>query len=391
MTPTAFINIGILAVPRCQFNRPTGVRCHSDGRVFVADRDSARIRIISKDFSTVTSLDPITDLLEPQKLVFTSGCQSIIILGSSNTFGQRANLLTEVSLSDASVVKIIGSGYRAHADGIGRNARFNLPSAIAWTSEGALLVGDLYDGNIRLIDWQTEQVQTLIFPEEASLRSLEGSPTGAFAYRPQQPRRGLGVSLAPYNQTNGLYASMTAAASRGSHQVKLIQWNAGATACTPCPAGLVARAGSISVKECSPFELPPSSTFPQTSALNATPTPTPTPSSSPPVPVPTTTPSPPDVLDAGTVSTVVTAISTAVVGSVVAGAVASAVASSTAGAAGSGSGSASAVAQVQMLSQVGRVGGSRRSQGLRSASCGFSWCVCVCARARERERARARD
>jgi len=98
--------------PRCRFSRPTGLRFHGDGRIFVADRDSGRIRTISQDFSTVTSLEPIIDLLAPQKLVFTADFQTMIILGASNTFGERANLLTEARVSDSSVVKIVGESWQ---------------------------------------------------------------------------------------------------------------------------------------------------------------------------------------------------------------------------------------------------------------------------------------
>ena len=102
--------------PRCRFSWPSGLRFHHDGRIFVADRDSARIRTISPDFSTVASLEPIVDLLAPQKLVFTANFQTMIILGASNTFGERANMLTEARVSDSVVVKIVGECWKSLGD-----------------------------------------------------------------------------------------------------------------------------------------------------------------------------------------------------------------------------------------------------------------------------------
>ena len=62
-------------------------------------------------------------------------------------------------------------------DGAAEIAKFNLPTALAWSAEGALLVGDLGTGKIRIVNWETGQVNTLNFPAETDQQQLIGKLT----------------------------------------------------------------------------------------------------------------------------------------------------------------------------------------------------------------------
>ncbi len=165
--------------------------------------------------------------------------------------------------------------------------------------------------------------------------------------------------------TSGLYAGISSGGN--NDEVQLVRWElaTGATSCQSCPAGLItAAAAAKSIQECK--------------KIITTSTSVPTTTTSTPLTT-TTTPPPQQEVDTTLTLEVVAQVQTAVA-TVVAGAVATSVAttvvmsaSGASGGASSGSGSMSAVNQVQMLSQIGRMGGSRSSSALSTASCGFGW------------------
>ena len=140
----------------------------------MADTGSSRIRVINSAFTQVSSLEFVVNLQSPKRLVFNSNFQTLIISSSDGLFGSQSHRLTEVRISDSSVVKTLGNGATGHMDGIGGRSRFQMPTALAWTSEGALLVGDAGSGSIRMVNWATSEVSTLVFPDEAHPHQLNG-------------------------------------------------------------------------------------------------------------------------------------------------------------------------------------------------------------------------
>ena len=223
--------------PRCRFHTPTGVRVHRNGSIFVMDSFNNRIRVISPDFVSVTSMGSIAGLSNARKLVFAAE-DLIIISSASGVMGTSANKLTEVRITDSATIKIIGGGDAATVDGIGRSARFNRPVAMEWTTEGALLVGQEGDGAIRLVDWPTGTVSTFLPESTAAFHRMLSS--SAFSYTPQIRTN--------KNRTNGVYVGAFTG-QWPAWEVRLVQWTAGASACTACPMG-GSDAGSSSVLEC---------------------------------------------------------------------------------------------------------------------------------------------
>jgi len=154
-----------------------GVAIHPSGQIYVIDSvTQGQLRVISEDFATVSTIGSTGSMYAqyPRRLVFSNNFENVIISTATSDFGQRWNKLNELRISDGAKVKDVGHGARSHTDGIGSRARFNLPHSLTWTSEGALVVADERDGNVRIVDWDTDEVKTLQFPDEAS----RWTPTG---------------------------------------------------------------------------------------------------------------------------------------------------------------------------------------------------------------------
>lgn len=156
-------------VPKCRFDTPISLTTHRDGSIFVLEDANSKVRIISSDFTTVSSLQSdIVDLQYARRILFTPTYDSFIIASSAipSIFGAQHDRLMEVRISDSFRVHILG-GDPLNRDGVGNQVRFNQPSAMAWTPEGALLVSQ-YDGAIRVVDWSTQKVSTLVAPVPGS-------------------------------------------------------------------------------------------------------------------------------------------------------------------------------------------------------------------------------
>ena len=176
---TGFVDGRDNSTPRCRFDHPFGLAIHQDGRTFVVDRNSAKIRMISADFMSVSSMAHVVDLSRPQRLVFYNNFQHLIVSSSppSGTFFASNHMLTEISIQDATRVRWLG-GVEGHADGVGVSARFRRPTALAWTPEGALLVGDS-GGAIRVVRWDSGEVGTLTVGETGIFK-IDGEKSSAY-------------------------------------------------------------------------------------------------------------------------------------------------------------------------------------------------------------------
>ncbi len=141
------------------------VAVHRDGTIYVLEQANSKIRMVSPDFTTVSSLpSDVVGLQHARKILFTSSSETFIVVSAAipSVFGTSNDQLIEVRISDSFRVKKFGADAR-NRDGVGAQARFNQPTAAAWTPEGALLVSQ-YDGAIRVVDWDAESVSTLLAP-----------------------------------------------------------------------------------------------------------------------------------------------------------------------------------------------------------------------------------
>lgn len=87
--------------PECKFNEPTGVRVHEDGSIFVLDSYQSKLRRISTDFTSVSSLAYVVGLQYAKRLIFTPDYKNVIISCASDRFGIMANRLVEVPFTRA--------------------------------------------------------------------------------------------------------------------------------------------------------------------------------------------------------------------------------------------------------------------------------------------------
>lgn len=213
--------------PRCRFYVPTCVRVHRNGSIFVLDSFTSRIRVISQDFTTVTSLEVIEGLAYARRIVFAANYQHLIITSLSGLSGISANKLTEVRIADSETIKVVGAGDASTVDGVGLSAHFNRPSAMEWTTEGALLVGQEGDGALRVVDWESGRVSTLLTASTAATNLMLGA--SALAYAPQIRGR--------HNRTNGIFVG-AATGLFPAWRIKLVQWSVGASACSACPGAV---------------------------------------------------------------------------------------------------------------------------------------------------------
>jgi len=210
--------------PRCRFYVPTGVRVHRNGSAFVLDSFTSRIRVISPDFTTVKSLRMVEGLAYARRIIFSADYQNLIISSLSGSSEMGANRLTEVRITDSATIKEVGAGDASTVDGDALSAHFNRPLAMDWTTEGALLVGQEGDGALRVVDWESGRVSTLLTASAAAKHLMLG--VAALAYVPQIRGR--------HNRTNGVFVG-AATGLFPAWEIKFVQWSAGASACSACP------------------------------------------------------------------------------------------------------------------------------------------------------------
>jgi len=136
------------------FNHPYGVAVDKSGNVFVADSYNNRIRMITPDGSTST-------LAGNGKDGFVDGpggdAEFYVPIGlalddAGNLYvGDEGNSSVRKITQDGTVATLAGSGKFSFADGVGRNAIFNAPGAIAIDSENNLFVADYLNNCIRKV------------------------------------------------------------------------------------------------------------------------------------------------------------------------------------------------------------------------------------------------
>jgi DNA-binding beta-propeller fold protein YncE len=121
-----------------RFHTPCGVAADASGNIYVADTGNGALRVIPADGSVFTLA---ADLGRPLAVaVATDGA-----VFAADGLGR----IVEVQQNGA--VRTVAGGGRGFADGAGSEARFRVPSGIAVSAPGRLIVTDRRNGFVRLV------------------------------------------------------------------------------------------------------------------------------------------------------------------------------------------------------------------------------------------------
>jgi hypothetical protein len=163
------------------FVAPAGIAYASDGRLYVADRDAQRIRVISKlgVVSTLAGSAPIVPLGIGAGGAYRDGPaqQALFDMPSAVLPLPDGTVLVADTLNhcirairNGVVTTFAGSANAGAADGPRTSARFSRPVAFARDGQGNVYVADPQNG-VRRID-SGGNVTTLVFPESKAIIGL---------------------------------------------------------------------------------------------------------------------------------------------------------------------------------------------------------------------------
>ncbi len=190
------------------FSNPFGVAALSNGTIVVADHANSRIRLVTPG-GVVTTLagsgsaafangtGTAASFNVPTGVAVTS-TGDIVVADYSN---HRIRLVTSAGV----VTTLAGSGTPAFANGTGAGASFNFPFGVAVTSTGNIVVADTSNHRIRLVT------------PAGVVTTLAGSGSPAFA-------NGTGADASFYNPT-GVAVTSTGnivVADQGNHRIRLV-------------------------------------------------------------------------------------------------------------------------------------------------------------------------
>ena len=147
-----------------QFNTPSGIARTTDGRLFIADTNNHRIRVISADGATVSTY--AGDGVEGFADGSTSTARFNFPRGIAVTADGRL-FIADVSNSRISVISADGATVSTYAsigfgfaDGSTSTARFRLPRGVALAADGRVFVADELNSRIRVISADGATVST---------------------------------------------------------------------------------------------------------------------------------------------------------------------------------------------------------------------------------------
>jgi sugar lactone lactonase YvrE len=138
-----------------QFYNPSGVAVTPTGDIVVADQSNHRIRLVTPG-GVVTTLAGLgtggfadgtgagARFFNPQGVAVIPSSGVVVVADMSNN---RIRLVTPLGV----VTTLAGSGAGAFADGTGAAASFNVPTGVAVTSTGDIVVADNENYRIRMI------------------------------------------------------------------------------------------------------------------------------------------------------------------------------------------------------------------------------------------------
>jgi sugar lactone lactonase YvrE len=188
-----------------QFNAPSGLAVARDGRVYVADRNNHRIRLILGG--------RVSTFAGTGKAGYENGRAAAARFNSPTGIAVDAKGTVYVAdqgnhririIEDGKVSTLAGSGRQGHADGRSSKARFNNPVGVAVDAAGTVYVAD--KGNHRIRAIKNDRVTT-----------LAGSGTSGFADGP--------AATAQFDSPTALALEGTATllvADSGNHRIRRI-------------------------------------------------------------------------------------------------------------------------------------------------------------------------
>jgi serine/threonine-protein kinase len=190
------------------FSNPFGVAALSNGTIVVADHANSRIRLVTPGGVVTTLAGSGTAAFAngtgtaasfnlPTGVAVTS-TGDIVVADYSN---HRIRLVTQAGV----VTTLAGSGTAAFANGTGAGASFNFPFGVAVTSTGNIVVADTSNHRIRLVT------------PAGVVTTLAGSGSPAFA-------NGTGADASFYNPS-GVAVTSTGnivVADQGNHRIRLV-------------------------------------------------------------------------------------------------------------------------------------------------------------------------
>jgi len=148
---------------KAQFRNPNAIAVDNKGNIYVADAGNNRIRRISTDLSTVTTVTGtgVQGFLDGAALGAQFSNPSGIAIDAQgaiyvvDTYNQR---IRQISADLATVTTLAGTGNQGgFADGAALSASFNRPTGIAFDAAGNIYIADVGNNRIRRIsaDWST--------------------------------------------------------------------------------------------------------------------------------------------------------------------------------------------------------------------------------------------
>ncbi len=148
-----------------QFNAPSGIARAADGRLFIADTDNHRIRVISADGATVSTYagDGVEDFADGSTSTARFSSPRGVALAAdgrlfvADEFNHRIRV---ISADGATVSTYAGDDAAAFADGSTSTARFSSPRGVALAADGRLFVADTFNDRIRVISADGATVST---------------------------------------------------------------------------------------------------------------------------------------------------------------------------------------------------------------------------------------
>ena len=170
-----------------QFDEPIGLAVDASGTVFVADSWNHRVRELRTDASGEVH---VTTLVGSDEFGSRDGDQATAQLDHpvglslapsgdlylSDTYAHTIRRIVRGASGGATVSTVAGSPYATgHMDGSGQDARFLLPTAIAYASDGHLYVVEDDSCYLRRI------------APDGDVTTLVGVPTGSCGYRDGGP------------------------------------------------------------------------------------------------------------------------------------------------------------------------------------------------------------
>ena len=199
-----------------RFSFPSDVALAADGSLFVADSVNHRIRVISADGATVSTYagsgsgfangSTTTARFRSPRSVALAADGRIFVADTDN------HRIRVISADGATVSTYAGSGVQNFADGSRSTARFNSPTNLVVTSDGRVFVTDTGNHRIRVIR-----------ADGAAVSTYAGSGATAQANEPQELQAALDIALSsPQRMTLAPDGRLFFTESNG-HRIRVIE------------------------------------------------------------------------------------------------------------------------------------------------------------------------